>query len=264
MEEQRLDDRLTPTGPEVGPELVRLGGFDDDVSRFTTRLCEPVSRSQALQLTLTSGTELWRAAVQRAQSPQTWDAFDDRPLHWARLHATKALRQWQPRGWQLTATDRAKLVDSFDRASRGVSDLRFSDGVRRVAVTGFDPFQLSGTSVRRSNPASAAALQLDGEVIDTPAGAGRGGGGRAAVLWGRSTRGSSSGSTARRSASGRTRWSPPARAGRGGSTSSGGPRGGGAGSRTTTTCRRAVWRRTRPGGLNRRTSSSRPRCRTSA
>jgi pyrrolidone-carboxylate peptidase len=176
VEEQRLDDRLTPTGPEVGPELARLGGFADDVSRFTARLCEPISRSQALRLTLTSGTELWRAAVERARSAQApsaqaWDAFDDRPLYWARLLGAKALRQWQPRGWQLTATDRAKLVDSFDRASRGVTDLRFAPaGVRRIAVTGFDPFQLSGTSVRRSNPAGAAALQLDGKVIDTPSG----------------------------------------------------------------------------------------------
>lgn len=170
VEEQRLDDRLTSTGPEVGPELVRLGGFDDDVNRLTTRLCEPISRSQAFQLALARGTDLWRAAVQRAQSPQAWDAFDDRPLYWARLLATKALRQWQPKGWQLTATDRARLVESFDHASRGVSDLRFSGGARRIAVTGFDPFQLFGTFVRRSNPAGAAALQLDGKVIDTPSG----------------------------------------------------------------------------------------------
>ncbi|MEU4741790.1 hypothetical protein AB0G02_15175 [Actinosynnema sp. NPDC023658] len=170
VEEQRLDDRLTPTGPEVGPELVRLAGFSDDVSGFTTRLCEPVSRSQALPLALAAGTELWRSAVRRAQSPQDWDSYDDRPLYWARLLVTRALRQWQPRGWQLGATDRARLVDAFDRTSRGVQDVRFADGVRRIAVTGFDPFQLSGTSVRRSNPAGAAALQLDGKVIDTPSG----------------------------------------------------------------------------------------------
>lgn len=170
VEEQRLDDRLTPTGPEVGPELVRLGGFDDDVSRFTTRLCEPITRSQALQLAPAAGVELWRAAVRRAQSPQGWDSYDDRPLYWARLLVTQALRQWQPRGWRLTAADRARLVESFDRASRGASDVRFGAGVRRVAVTGFDPFQLSGTSVRRSNPAGAAALQLDGRVLDTPSG----------------------------------------------------------------------------------------------
>ena len=170
VEEQRLDDRLTPTGPEVGPELVRLAGFDDDVSRFAARLCEPLSRAQAMYHVLAGGTELWREAVRRAQSPQAWDAYDDRPLYWARLLATKALRQWQPRGWQLGAAERARLVDGFDRTSRGVEQVRFGDGVRRIAVTGFDPFQLSGTSVRRSNPAGAAALRLDGKVISTPAG----------------------------------------------------------------------------------------------
>ncbi|XVS64390.1 hypothetical protein ACQPYE_40155 [Actinosynnema sp. CA-299493] len=170
VEEQRLDDRLTPTGPAVGPELVRLAGFEDDVSRFTTRLCEPMSLSQALYHAAGRGTELWQAAVRRAQSPQAWDAYDDRPLYWARLLATKALRQWRPQGWQLDAATRARLVDVFDRTSRGVEQVRFGDGVRRIAVTGFDPFQLFGTSVRRSNPSGASALRLDGKVISTPSG----------------------------------------------------------------------------------------------
>ncbi|MCE7001211.1 hypothetical protein LZG04_41285 [Saccharothrix sp. S26] len=170
VEEQRLDDRLTPTGPEVGPELVRLAGFEDEVGRFTARLCEPISHAQAMYHVVAAGTELWQEAVKRAQSPQTWDSYDDRPLYWARLLATKALRQWQPRGWALGAAERARLVDGFDRTSRGVEHVRFGSGVRRIAVTGFDPFQLSGTSVRRSNPAGAAALRLDGRVLDTPSG----------------------------------------------------------------------------------------------
>ncbi|KOX35134.1 hypothetical protein ADK67_01200 [Saccharothrix sp. NRRL B-16348] len=170
VEEQRLGDRLTPTGPEVGPELVRLAGFEDDVSRFTARLCEPISHAQVMYHAVAAGTQLWQAAVKRAQSPQTWDSYDDRPLYWARLLATKALRQWQPQGWQLDAAGRARLVDAFDRTSRGVEQVRFGAGVRRIAVTGFDPFQLFGTSVRRSNPAGASALQLDGKVISTPSG----------------------------------------------------------------------------------------------
>ncbi|MER5261091.1 hypothetical protein ABTZ99_03265 [Actinosynnema sp. NPDC002837] len=170
VEEQRLDDRLTPTGPEVGPELVRLAGFEDDVSRFTARLCEPISYSQVMYHALAGGTQLWQAAVGRAQSAQAWDSYDDRPLYWARLLATKALRQWQPRDWRLDAAGRARLVEAFDRTSRGVEHVRFGAGVRRIAVTGFDPFQLFGTSVRRSNPSGASALQLDGKVISTPSG----------------------------------------------------------------------------------------------
>lgn len=160
VEEQRLADRLAPDGPEVGPALVRLGGFDDDVARFTTALCATTTRTRAQQLAAGGGTELWRAAVRRAQAPQTWDAYDDRPLYWARLQVTRALRQWQP----------AFPLGRFDRASRGVTDVRFDTGVRRIAVTGFDPFQLFGTSVRRSNPSGAAALRLDGRVFDTPQG----------------------------------------------------------------------------------------------
>lgn len=172
VEEQRLDDVLVTGGPAVGPELVRLAGFDANVQRFTDRLCATPSARTAQQLVSTAGNELWQAAVKRAQSTQTtWDAYDDRPLYWARLHLTKALRQWTPR-FGLGATERAALVAAVDRASRGVSDVRFpaQTGVRRIVVTGFDPFQLTGSSVRRGNPAGAAALQLDGKVFDTPQG----------------------------------------------------------------------------------------------
>ncbi|MGM1063568.1 hypothetical protein [Saccharothrix sp. Mg75] len=169
VEEGRLVDRLTPEGPPVGPELVRLAGFEDDVTSFTTRLCATGTRSRAQQLASSAGTELWRAAVRRAQSAQAWDSYDDRPLYWARLLGTRALRQWAPR-FTLSTSDRARLVQAFDLASRGVSDVAFGDGAKRVAVTGFDPFQLSGTSVRRSNPSGAAALRLDGRVVDTPQG----------------------------------------------------------------------------------------------
>jgi pyrrolidone-carboxylate peptidase len=174
VEEQRLDDTLAPGGPAVGPELVHLAGFDDQVTRFTARLCGTFGLRQAQQLADSSGSALWRAAVTRAQSAQgSWDAYDDRPLYWARLHLTKALHQWQPKGWQLGAADRVRLIDTLDRASRGVPDVDFPQrkGIRRILVTGFDPFQLNGPNVRRSNPAGVAALQLDGKVFDTPQGA---------------------------------------------------------------------------------------------
>ncbi|WP_189221787.1 hypothetical protein [Saccharothrix coeruleofusca] len=170
VEEQRLDDTLGEGQPAVGPELVRLGGFDDEVSRFTTALCRLSPGREATTLAATTGNDLWRAAVRRAQSPQTWDSYDDRPLYWARLQLTKALRQWRPVRGELPADQRAALVTTLDRASRGLGDASFPSGVRRVAVTGFDPFQLDGNSVRRANPAGAAALQLDGRVFDTPQG----------------------------------------------------------------------------------------------
>jgi pyrrolidone-carboxylate peptidase len=173
VEEQRLDDTLVAGGPAVGPALVRLAGFDGRVTDFTTKLCRQVVPRQAQQFVAREGNALWKAAVARAQSTTTLahDAYDDRPLYWARLQLTTALRQWQPR-FALSTHDRAKLIQQFDWASRGLSDSAFAPrpGVRKIAVTGFDPFQLTGTNVRRANPAGAAALQLDGREITTPTG----------------------------------------------------------------------------------------------
>nr|WP_089948449.1 hypothetical protein [Lentzea xinjiangensis] len=173
VEEQRLDDTLVTGGPAVGPALVELAGFDGRVADFTAKLCRQVVPGQAQQFVQREGTALWKAAVARAQSttPLAHDAYDDRPLYWARLQLTSALRQWKPR-FALSPGDRAKLVQRFDWASRGLSDTAFptTPGVRRIAVTGFDPFQLTGTNVRRANPAGAAALQLDGREITTPTG----------------------------------------------------------------------------------------------
>ncbi|WP_346126773.1 hypothetical protein [Lentzea roselyniae] len=173
VEEQRLDDTLVPGGPAVGPSLVKLAGFDGRVTDFTSKLCRQVVQKQAQQFVEREGNALWKAAVARAQSaqPLRHDAYDDRPLYWARLQLTTALRQWKPR-FSLSVHDRAKLVQRFDWASRGLSDSAFParPGVRKVAVTGFDPFQLTETNVRRANPAGAAALQLDGREISTPSG----------------------------------------------------------------------------------------------
>ncbi|MCG8924741.1 hypothetical protein [Lentzea sp. CC55] len=173
VEEQRLDDTLVTGGPAVGPALVRLAGFDTRVTEFTSKLCRQVVARQAQQFVEREGNALWKAAVARAQStqPQTHDAYDDRPLYWARLQLSSALRQWKPR-FALAPDERAKLIQKFDWASRGLSDAAFGPqpGVRRIAVTGFDPFQLTGTNVRRANPAGAAALQLDGREITTPTG----------------------------------------------------------------------------------------------
>ena len=173
VEEQRLDDTLVPGGPAVGPALVHLAGFDGRVTEFTSKLCRQAVPRQAQQFVEREGNALWKAAVARAQStkPLAHDAYDDRPLYWTRLQLSTALRQWKPR-FALSVHDRAQLIQQFDWASRGLSDAAFpaKPGVRRIAVTGFDPFQLTGTNVRRANPAGAAALQLDGREITTPQG----------------------------------------------------------------------------------------------
>ncbi|WP_410654870.1 hypothetical protein [Amycolatopsis sp. lyj-112] len=175
VEERRLTATLPAGGPAVGPELVRLAGFDKLVSDFTTRLCSTKTASRAEKLAEITGAGLWRTAVDRAQGRRpdlgSIDAADDRPLYWARLQMSKALRQWTPR-FPLSATARANLLKTFDFGARGLDDSRFPLGpsLRRVLVSGFDPFTLNGAGVRIANPSGAAALHLDGKVVQTPAG----------------------------------------------------------------------------------------------
>ncbi|GLY42095.1 hypothetical protein Amsp01_081180 [Amycolatopsis sp. NBRC 101858] len=169
VEEQRLTASLPAGGPAVGPELVRLAGFDPLVADVKHDLCAARTPRRAERVVTQAGERLWRTAVDRAQGRRpdlgTLDRFDDRPLYWARLQLSSAIRQWAP------ASQRASLLTAFDRGSRGLDDVRFPLGkTRRVMVSGFDPFQLDGAGITISNPAGASALQLDGRILDTPAG----------------------------------------------------------------------------------------------
>lgn len=99
---------------------------------------------------------------------------DDRPLYWARLGMTSEVRTWQP-GFAVTDGQRTALLDALERTSRGQTDLhhlRHTKGLKRVLVTGFDPFTLD-RDIRISNPSGATALALDGTVIQTADGPAR-------------------------------------------------------------------------------------------
>ncbi|MGH3761723.1 pyroglutamyl peptidase, partial [Actinophytocola sp.] len=138
----------------------------------------------------TQGRALWAAAVARAQgrlAAGSLPAADDRPLYWARLQHTKALRQWTP-SFELDAERRAELIGMLDRASRGQDSIDHRGGTKRILVSGFDPFQLD-QDIRRSNPSGAAALALDGTVIQTAAGRARIETAMFPVLWGPFARG---------------------------------------------------------------------------
>lgn len=170
VEEQRL------SGP-VPQEILRRSGFDDVAPGFARALARTRGAAEAERLAAADGRRLWRRAVDRAQGrgPDGGDLSrdDDRPLYWARLGMTRALREWRP-AFPLPERRRAALEAVVERASRGQDslDLPAGDAVKRVLITGFDPFQLD-SDIRRSNPSGAAALALDGTVIDTPAGPAR-------------------------------------------------------------------------------------------
>ncbi|MEU1373084.1 pyroglutamyl peptidase [Streptomyces triculaminicus] len=170
VEEQRL------TGA-VPQEILRRSGFDDVAPGFARALAGTSGLAQAERLATAEGRRLWRRAVDRAQGrgPDGGDLSrdDDRPLYWARLGMTRALREWRP-AFALDERGRAALLAAVERSSRGQDSIELPAGtkVKRVLITGFDPFQLD-SDARRSNPSGAAALALDGTVVDTPAGPAR-------------------------------------------------------------------------------------------
>ncbi|MGH3342501.1 MAG: pyroglutamyl peptidase [Carbonactinosporaceae bacterium] len=179
VEESRLAVPTVPGGRPASGQLLDAGGFTDLVERFEERLCGAPSVAAAGRLAARQGDLLWGTAVDRAQGRRpgmgSIDRYDDRPLYWAHLSATAALRQWDP-VFEVSADDRTALVREFRYHARGVTDTAFPrasdsgapDGtkVTRVLVSGFDPFRLENEP-RRSNPSGAAALQLDGRRFVT-------------------------------------------------------------------------------------------------
>ncbi|HZG02516.1 MAG TPA: pyroglutamyl peptidase [Streptomyces sp.] len=171
VEEQRL------TAGPVPEEILRRSGFDDVAPEFARALAAVRTEAGARELAGDAGRALWRRAVHRAQGhgPAGGDLSrdDDRPLYWARLGMTRAVREWRP-AFPLDEAGRQDLVARVERASRGQDsvDLPAGDGVQRIVVTGFDPFQLDA-DIRRSNPSGAAALALDGTTIRTASGPAR-------------------------------------------------------------------------------------------
>ncbi|QGV80785.1 pyroglutamyl peptidase [Streptomyces ficellus] len=163
-EEARLD-RAVPR------EILTRGGFATVAPEFAAALGTAGSYAAAERAVARHGARLWQRAVDRAQGrgPAGGDLArdDDRPLYWARLAMTRELRAWEP-GFALSDGERARLLDRLETASRGQDAIRFpaSKGVKRVLVTGFDPFTLD-RDVRISNPSGAAALALDGTLIRT-------------------------------------------------------------------------------------------------
>lgn len=145
--------------------LVERAGFGDFVRRFPAALCAVRNPAEAERLLDSWGEALWQSAVRRAQGQRPGGdlpAGDDRPLYWTRLAMTTALARWEP-GF---AVDRAALRARFEDASRGLTDNAFRTpaGMRRVFISGFDPFGLDA-ELRRANPSGSAALQLNGRRI---------------------------------------------------------------------------------------------------
>lgn len=174
VEESRRTGALVPGGLPVADQLLARSGFDTLVAELGREIGSARSLAGLTAAVRSAGARLWAVAVDRAQGRSTTgdlDPYDDRPLYWARLSLSALLRTWETP--LLTVQhQRHALLRILDRASRGI-DREPWPGARpgdlRVMVSGFDVFGLDD-SVRHSNPSGAAALQLDGVRLRTPAG----------------------------------------------------------------------------------------------
>ncbi|MGW7666562.1 pyroglutamyl peptidase [Streptomyces sp. NPDC054775] len=170
VEEQRLDGA-------VPQEILRRSGFASVAPEFARALARSRSYAQAERVVTRQGSRLWQRAVDRAQGrgPLGGDLSrdDDRPLYWARLAMTREVRSWEPR-FGLSDGRRARLLSELETTSRGQDSVRYSHGggVKRILLTGFDPFTLD-RDIRISNPSGAGALALDGTTVRTADGPAR-------------------------------------------------------------------------------------------
>ncbi|MFE0136827.1 pyroglutamyl peptidase [Streptomyces sp. NPDC059037] len=180
VEEQRLD-RAAPQ------EILRRSGFDAVAPKFARALDRAQSYGEAERIVVRQGSALWKRAVDRAQDrgPAAGDLSrdDDRPLYWARIAMTRELRQWSgaEHDFGVGKDRQAALIRALETTSRGQDSVRYPSHakkdaaghrIKRILVTGFDPFTLD-RDVRISNPSGATALALDGTVIDTADGPAR-------------------------------------------------------------------------------------------
>lgn len=173
VEEQRLGRPLPGSEEPAARRFVEAAGFDSIVDKFALRLCETATLDAATSAARAFGSDLWQLAVRRAQGETdigSIDRYDDRPLYWARLYMTRALREWAP-PFELSRLQRLALVRILDYASRGIDSVDYpaSGAAERLLVSGFDTYSLD-VSLRHSNPSGASALQLDGRTVETDRG----------------------------------------------------------------------------------------------
>ncbi len=113
-----------------------------------------------------SAKGLWDEAIRFLQSKNN-AIPDDRPIYWARNKMLVALKGHPYFSREKNNTDLDYLINCFEEKSRNYTGVDFSrapSGVKKVLITGFDPFILR-SNVEQWNPSGQAVLSLHGTKI---------------------------------------------------------------------------------------------------
>ncbi len=131
------------------------------VEKFSSQLSKANNYTVLTQLTMRHAKALW---LEAKTSFRQLNDFDDRPLYWARLQMSKALRSSKAFA-QLFANQQQKLLWTLELQSRGQMDIKFDKKAdKKILLTGFDPFFLD-RHIDQSNPSGVVALSLDDLVV---------------------------------------------------------------------------------------------------
>jgi len=154
IEEKRIKTALKQM-PDIVLRLQRnVEYFENEL-----RLVKDVTALK--QLIEHSGNKLWKSAI---SSYVNANDFDDRPLYWARLQFSRALRQ-SAFFISLKPGKQQELLWYLELLTRGSADVSFDKKAsKKILVTGFDPFFLD-RHIDQSNPSGAVAMALDNSVV---------------------------------------------------------------------------------------------------
>jgi pyrrolidone-carboxylate peptidase len=154
VEELRLDSAFKAM-PFVSARLSARA------EKFASQLNRANSYTVLKQLTIRHGTGLW---LEAKKSFNQLNDYDDRPLYWARLQMSKALRSTTAFA-TLFPNQQRKLLWTLELLSRGQLDVKFDKKAdKKILLTGFDPFFLD-RHIDQSNPSGVVALSLDDLVV---------------------------------------------------------------------------------------------------
>ncbi len=154
-----VEENRIPIAAKAMPSVVNR--LDDKVRAFTAALAKAKGLDSLSKLVAHHGQATWQAGVSSFKKAHD---FDDRPLYWARLKMTRALKQ-SIAFVVLPTAQQTQLLWQFELISRGQKDINFNrQSTKKILITGFDPFFLD-RNINQSNPSGVAALAFDDLLI---------------------------------------------------------------------------------------------------